>query len=379
MTLAGCELSEVVVPNGDPIVVVQAVMRPDLAVQSVFVERSLVGDEELEDDEDAIAIINATVTVTNLTRSTLRCSGPIAFTLVDSDRGRYESPIGGCPLLEVGDNMELNVETPGGEKVFGTMKVPEMRSIMVTQTGIRLPTGVERIELNRELDTLLFDVVAGSGRGLFVESQSLTGLIGIDRRLSFFVDTVSVQLVGDLISDFDDDGAQLFRAGRFANVSIGLMDENFFRFNQTRNDPFTGRGFDNRLEGGLGVFGGVDARFFSVRAVANIDDPREGIYRLRGDFGMGQVDITWELYLVENTPQAEFSAFVSGIWPGLSGPLNTSLDGTFNLDILEAVFDLSIATPNVFIFRGDNALAQSFEIQVSDGNNAILGTLQVTR
>ena len=44
--VAACELTEVAIPASDPIVIVQAVIRPDLNRQWVIVERSLTGAEE---------------------------------------------------------------------------------------------------------------------------------------------------------------------------------------------------------------------------------------------------------------------------------------------------------------------------------------------
>jgi hypothetical protein len=157
------------------------------------------------------------------------------------------------------------------------------------------------------------------------------------------------------------------------------MDENFFRFNQTRNDPFSGRGFDNRLEGGLGVFGGLDPRAFKVKAVGDIDDPREGFYRIEMTLNDTlQLDIALELYLLENTPNAEFSAFVTGDWPGIPANTTVSLDGNFTGSAFEARLDLSIATPVQFILMGDNALEEAFEVDVTR-NGLILGTARVTR
>ncbi len=49
--ISGCDLKEVVVPVGEPTVVVQAVMRPDLGQQFVVLERSFTGAVDPEDFE----------------------------------------------------------------------------------------------------------------------------------------------------------------------------------------------------------------------------------------------------------------------------------------------------------------------------------------
>lgn len=374
---AGCDLTEVTVPTGEQVVVVQAIMRPDQDIQSVFVEYSLAGQRDLASGGRRLAINGAVVTVTNHTRSRPGCTGPIQFINIDRDAGRYASPAG-CPMLETGDALELNVRTREGEEVTGTMNVPGMRGMIVTLNDTALASGTGQFRLNRDNDTLRFNVERGSGRGLLVELQPLIGLVNFGSRTSFFVDTMSLRLFGNLSFDFDDAADPLFRAGRFTTVSVGIMDENFFRFFQTRNDPFTGRGFDNRLEGGLGVFGGLDPRFFRVRAVGDIDDPREGIYRLKGMLGNNSLDLSLELYLVDNEVNTQFSAFVTGTFPG-QGELDVSVDGLFQDDVFQAFLDLSISQPQVYLLRASGALAASFDVDVVDPLGRLIGTVRATR
>ena len=73
LAFGGCELGEVVVPPSDPIVIVQAIMRPDRAQQWILVERSLTGETSplrgggrvLPQGSVSTPVAGAVVTVTN--------------------------------------------------------------------------------------------------------------------------------------------------------------------------------------------------------------------------------------------------------------------------------------------------------------------------
>jgi hypothetical protein len=46
-----------------------------------------------------------------------------------------------------------------------------------------------------------------------------------------------------------------------------VTDTNYYDFVRSRSDPFTGRGFLNHLEGGIGVFGSVEAHTYYLRVI----------------------------------------------------------------------------------------------------------------
>ncbi|MFQ5549673.1 MAG: hypothetical protein ACE5FJ_00375 [Gemmatimonadales bacterium] len=373
--VAGCELTEVTVPNGEPVVVVQAVVRPDLPTQTVFVERSFTGQANIVNNVDPI--VTATVSVRNLTRPALSCAPDVVFSLQDPNRGRYDSPAG-CLRSDPGDTLELTVDVPGEGLVMGRLEVPGIRRLLTWNNGVPLPRGGIAFQLNRETDTLRFLVEPWSGEVVEVETQSLVGLGILDRRSSFFLDSMAFQVPGNMSVDVED-GIPLFRAGRFTTLAIGLGDENYFRFLLTRNDPIVGRGFDNRLAGGIGVFGALEAQIFSVRTVGTIDDEREGSYRLSGSMGAEVVDVELELYLADGGDVSGFSAFFTGVWPGFTTRLNTSIDGRFEHNRMEATLDLSLGTEEVIHFAAANALQPSFQVTVLDESFQRLGTLTATR
>ena len=77
--MGACELTEVAIPPSDPIVIVQAIIRPDLNRQWVVVERSLTGAEERQStpgdipfDRPQLPIVDASVTVENLSAAESR-------------------------------------------------------------------------------------------------------------------------------------------------------------------------------------------------------------------------------------------------------------------------------------------------------------------
>jgi hypothetical protein len=65
----------------------------------------------------------------------------------------------------------------------------------------------------------------------------------------------------------------VFIPGFRQRVSVAAVDSNFFDYYRTRNDPFTGSGIINNLEGGIGVFG--SAVNIGTRTVDVVQDSRE--------------------------------------------------------------------------------------------------------
>ncbi|MCZ6857173.1 MAG: hypothetical protein O7F70_04175, partial [Gemmatimonadetes bacterium] len=129
--MGACELTEVAIPASDPIVIVQAIIRPDRDQQWVIVERSLTGAEERQSTPGdspvagpQLPIVGASVTVENLSQQVDLC-GPAEFRqnggplggLGGAD-GVYWGPIG-CPAMSPGDRLRLTVVTPDSVVVTG--------------------------------------------------------------------------------------------------------------------------------------------------------------------------------------------------------------------------------------------------------------------
>ena len=294
ISLAGCELKEVTVPEGEVTLIVQSVIRTDLSAQFVFVERSLTGATgDLDPSTDGDPVTNATVVIRNLSnaddgvcsRSTILFPNP-------GLAGRYDSPLG-CIPVSPGDSLTLTVTTPDGFRVTGQMRAPGAVGLqMFVNRLLRRPDPGDILPFDRETDSLRFVAIPRFGRGMDVNIESITGVGIVGNRLNFFVDDTTVSVPGDLLDVFELDpeepGEPLFRAGRLAQVSVSMSDSNYFDFVRSANDPFSGQGFINKLDGGIGVFGGLETRTFTFRVTSEQEDPREGRYRLQGEVKPGR-------------------------------------------------------------------------------------------
>lgn len=335
-TLGSCELTEVTVAPGTPVVVVQSVISRTAREQFVVVEYSQAGDGQgtfgdvpIPPGNPRRPIRGALVTIMHGDGA---CAGRVDTLLERPPRdatfvtasGTYAGPI--CPPAP-GEQVVLRVETPAGEEVTGATTVPGASARDIS-TGGDAPGPAGTSLLNRALDTLVIGLTPISGTALQIEVRNAA-----DREdLSFFgfTDTMSIRLPGNLVNPFEgDDGESIFRAGRYYTLSVALTDSNYYDFLRSHSDPFTGRGFINRLTGGLGVFGSVETQTYRLGVVAPVDDPFEGVYRLTGTVDTVSVDVTLELYLDDLEP-ALFSAFVRGAWR--EGPIDLSADGVVDPD-----------------------------------------------
>ncbi len=368
--LLACDLKEVVVPVGEPTVVVQAVMRPDLDQQFVVVERSFTGAVDPADFEigdiptdgfPRIPIEGALVQVSNSDLVNDPCGSTVDFPNEPETVGLATLPgvywgPPSCPTMRPGDRLMLRVETPDGEVVTGTTEVPGMdgASMVVGSESVVFDNG-DTTEFNRDRDTLRVTVQASAGRLLQVEvlrTGDLDRVFGedLDEGVKILADTTAVALPGDLIDLFEPgDGEDVFRGGRRYVLTVALTDLNFFDFTRSRSSQFTGRGFVNRLTGGIGVFGSLAAQSTTVLTTADFDDPREGVYQLTGRLQGVLIDAALTVYLARSVDSTEFSAFLEGDWLRLiksdaaadfweSWQIEKrSLDGTFSSDSLNAL------------------------------------------
>ena len=358
--VAGCDLKDVIVPEGDPVVIVHAVIRPDLPTefegrQFVVVERSLTGlvnpDTASKSSDGrfhradsltipyggypSVPVEGAAVYVSNLDLQDDPCGSQVQF-LEDpagptkqsaKGPGIYWSPQG-CPTMRVGDRLALTVETTEGEVVTGQTLVPGMDGAYMLVSNDSISFGTDQTtSFNRDRDTLEIGIEPVAGRLLQFEVRRFGDLTDFGTKI--YIDTTSFRLPAHVVNTFvigDED--DVFRAGRNYVVSVALTDQNYFDFSRSRNNTFTGRGFINRLSGGIGLFGSLVALSTTAQAVGDIDDPREGVYSLQGSY-LDSVDvgIEMELYLALDADSTDFSAFAEGDW--LFGEYNRSIDGYF--------------------------------------------------
>lgn len=396
LATVGCELAEVTIPSTEPIVVVQAIMRPDLPQQWVVVERSLTGADvrqstpgEIPIDKPQLPVVGASVEVENVSFPDDPCGNPVAFTrdpgtgsVIPQD-GLYWAP-GGCPSMRTGDTLRLRVETQDGVVVTGETTVAGAQSMFLRLGADSIDLPGPQLPFNRDTDTITAGVDAVAGRALQIDVRQRLIRRWTRRVTSLFVDTTSVTLPGDLMDLFGaGTGNDVFRGGRRYLLGVAFGDGNYFDYVRSRNGALSGRGFINHLDGGLGVFASVVADTASVRVVAERDDPREGVYRLQGKVGIITVDVQWELYLARSIPDStDFSAFITGDWRW--GPIDESLNGYMVGDTISAMVEQVIGDPEpwgVDRHTVEGVLSQQSPSQlvVRDVLGRIVGTLTATR
>ncbi len=392
------------IAQGDPIVVVHAVMRPDLDRQWILVEQTLTGSPS---DESAHGVIpgnppqlpvtGATVTVANLSLANDPCGAvsftenPSALQLPRAD-GLYWGPQN-CPTMRTGDTLELLVETTDGHAVKGRTELPGAAAmiLLVGSDSVLLPG--PPLRLNRDSDTLGARVVAVAGRALQLEVSGFDSAGGSALITRFLVDTTAITLPGNL-TDFlagvlgEEDSTSvdelepILVAGRSYTATIALTDERYFDYLRSGNLPLSGRGFINHLEGGMGVFGSIVARTNMLKVVGDIDDEREGTYRLVGSISGRPVDVTLELYVAaagEDSTAA--SSFVVGQW--FLGGIDNSARGFFRGDTLAlTIYQPALGLPDsvsAFVVGGLIGVTGSFELDVYDADLSVVGSLTATR
>ncbi len=360
--LAACELEEIAIPGGEEILIVHAVMRPDQQRQFILVESSWRGEVDpaeldrfdLPPNSPQRPVEGAVVTVSNVDFPGDPCGSAVVFD--ENAPGVYQSP-GNCPTMRPGDQLTLQILVSNGKVIRGTAEVVGLDSAWVRGTFGALPLGsLDSLVFNRDIDTLQFAVYSSHGRLVELQFNRLDyygnlSSSGFDRS-SFLADTNDFSVPGTTLDLLDrGEGDEVFRAGRRYLMTVAMTDANYFDFVRSQNNELTGRGFINRLEGAVGVFGSLVASPLTVDAIGEADDPREGTYRLTGTIRGVDVDATLSIYQRHQADSVEVSGFLRGMWiqklnapPGgwvPWDPRGLSIDGTF----VEAEWDIVVEQP----------------------------------
>ncbi len=406
--LAACELPEVTLPATEEVLVVQSVLRPDHPQQFVVVERSLTGATEagqtgrqIPPSAPDLPMTGATVILSNESFPEDPCGSEVLFDRapvspdLTAASGVYWGPVG-CPTLRSGDRIRLRVETGDGRVVRGATVVPWFEETTFRVRGEVVAPG-EAASFNRDRDTIAVEVSGGAFRALQLEAVRLGRPWDVSLRT--FSTTSDLTVAGNHREVFSGGIAEnAFFGGRSYEVLVGVSDTNFYDFARSRGHPWTGRGFLNHLEGGVGVFGSLVAFSHFLHVEADQTDEREGRYRLQGTLGGVPVDIELDLYLGD--PAAEgraFSAFLSGTWirrvatllgaTWVMEPIDlASVDGRFD----GADFRATIPTRHVSIagegpllevtMRGTQSDTFSVTVEMLEGiSPTLLGTLAAER
>ena len=403
--VGSCEFGEIEIPEGDPMVVVHAVMRPDKDRQWVLVEQTLTGTAEVDDSGEPVIpgnaphvpITNATVSVTNVSMPDDPC-GDVLFTETPADGdlsrslGLYWGPPN-CPTMRSGDSLVLRVETADGSIVTGRAEVvgADRMVLRVNEDSVVVPG--PSLVFNRDFDTLEAEVFPAAGRALQVEIAHPDSMNKLEPVFLMFVDSTAMTIPWDMLNFFDElfedesttsdnSPSSVFVAGKHHTVTVALMDDHFFDFERSANMDLSGRGFVNHLEGGMGVFGSIVAEANDLKVVGDIDDDREGGYRMVGTVQGVPVDIALELYVAAaEVDTTDMAAFVQGDW--VLGDLDGSADGFFHgRDLALTIYQVDPADPGVvsaILIAGQTGSGSSFSLNAYDRRLTEVGTVSVTR
>lgn len=327
-----CELPQQPVPPPDPVLVVHAVLNTASDTQFVVVEGSNTGDTASIYNFGLVPAVpamrpvwGAEVILEHLTPPAGCVSAIVRLseqTLVDN-RGDSVSRTGvyatdALCALRPGDRIGLIVRGLGHE-VTGETTMPRVGSVAV---GLLPRTqGGDTLLVQRERDSVWIALGDMSGAAVQYEvfrANQKTLRYPVDYPYSFVSDTAGAVIPGNLVLPFEgDDGVDLLQPGRYYVLTVAATDRNYFDFARSEGDLFTGRGFINHLDGGIGVFGSVDPATRILKIVAERRTPEEGRYRITGALTDGPVDATLELYRTQRVgPIEPFSAFLAGTWGG---------------------------------------------------------------
>ena len=252
---AACTIGEKTIAVAPSQVVVHAVLDPGATELEVLVERTLSGSVLINDHLrfDALDPINTGDGVP-VTKAQVSISGPDGIFAGTEIRyagkpaaygaGRYVLPIDPVKSpIRPGAQYTLTVRTTDGTVVTGTTVVPDAPPF----TQIK---GAPPVSFNRDLDTLDLTwraVPSARTYGLRVEAPFGAFLL--------FSDTTHLELSGGFRNLFTSELERLFIPGFRQAYTVFAVDINYFDYYRSSNDPFTGSGIINHLQGGLGLFG----------------------------------------------------------------------------------------------------------------------------
>jgi hypothetical protein len=205
-------------------------------------------------------------------------------------------------VVRPGGKYTLNLRTTDSIVVTGSTLVP-----FFTQAPM-----VSNVAFRRDLDTV--DVkwqTAVNARTYGLRIDSPFGAFQL------FSDSTHLRLAGDLRNIFATDLPRVFIPGFTQVATVYAADTNFFDYYRSRNDPFTGSGIINRLQGGIGLFGStvnVAQRVVDVTQTTT-DSTFEGDYQVVRGVGVGLSVLAMRLY-VETPASSSLGASLSGWYVG---------------------------------------------------------------
>lgn len=254
--LTGCEFGETTLPSPAARVVVHAVLNAGASEQIVLVESSLTGRVAINDSLafDALDPIR-TAGGEPMTGAEVRLFagsdsvGVLATETRVSGRGTGRYVVSRAQLsVTPGASYRLRVRTLDGRVVTGRTTLPGAPVGWSADSVLRR----RALSYNRDADALRLEWSgAPGGRTYTVRVETPFG------PWALYSDSTHFTLSGGLRNYFAAGLPNVFLPGFTQQVSITSVDQNFYDYNRSGNDPFGGSGLISSVDGGLGVFGSV--------------------------------------------------------------------------------------------------------------------------
>jgi hypothetical protein len=317
--VASCQIGEVTIPPSVPSIVVHAVLNSSAVSQVVLLEQTLAGVVTVPDtnfnSNDPIAsagglpISGATVDILDSTgRAFHGVEDRITSNNVTRGTGVYRVPLAGGALV-LGTRYQLRILTPDGKQATAFTRVPRAD---VRSTGALTQT------MNRDHNALNVTwTPANSTRTYAVRIETPYGPYFL------FSDSTRLRFSGNMRNLFADELQHVFIPGFTQDILVAAADSNYYDYYRTNNDPFTGSGIINRIDGGIGLFGSlVTMTSGTVTVTADRTGAPEGRYRYLPLQSTGLAPFTLDMTLYVESPAAQ-----TGLPIALSGRYTTTTSG----------------------------------------------------
>jgi hypothetical protein len=254
--LVGCEFGEATVPSPAPRIVVHAVLNAGADEQVVLVESSLTGRVQINESLtfDPLDPIR-TAGGEPLSGADVRLlTGTDSVGVAASETrvgargtGRYTVPRARLAIAP-GATYRLTVRTADGRVVTGRTTVPGAPANWTVNAALLS----RPLDYNRDADPLRLDWSgAPGGRTYAVRVETPFG------PWALFSDSTQFTLSGGLRNFLAPGLPNVFLAGFTQQMSITSVDQHFYDYNRSGNDPFGGSGLISSIDGGLGLFGSL--------------------------------------------------------------------------------------------------------------------------
>lgn len=336
LLVTACDIEEVAVPSTESRVALHSVLSATAADQVVLLERTRSGSAASFDlagtlVSEALAETDAVVELTTPTGQTLVAREDKSLPENKGQGGgiyRFALPGGS---MQRNGTYTLVARTARGEVLAATTSVPG---------GVEAPVAEAR-RFDRASDTMTIAWPAAPGaRSYLVRIETPYG------PRSFFTDSTSVRLAGELRNTEVISLPRVFIPGFPQAVTVSAVDSNYYDWYRTHNQRLSGTGLINRVSGGIGVFGSlVRLRFLDLRVVAPQAEAPAGMYEFVGTPLERSTTrhLALELYVESRAARADQADQLSGRYDrrpflGMIGCVTCGLLGTVREGRVELIF-----------------------------------------